>query len=358
MQNDLISETTATNDREFMQRCLFLAQKGLGHTYPNPLVGCVIVHQGKIIAEGWHQKAGAPHAEAMAIANVENKALLKKSTLYVNLEPCAHFGKTPPCADLIVNHKIPKVIIATQDPHKVVAGKGIEKLTQAGCKVIVNVLHQEASFLNRRFFTYHQQKRPYVILKWAQTKDQFISPKSKTKRSVFWITETLAQQRVHQWRSEEQAILVGVQTVVEDNPQLTTRHWNGNHPLRYVVDPQGRIPKNTSLMTDALPTFILQEEANNAYPPNKTVLKTDFSNCHSLLNTLYENQIQSVIVEGGRKTLNHFLEEGVWDEIRVFENPKEIKEGIAAPNFVGTARKKENVGKDTLSIYFNEAFQK
>lgn len=354
MQDDLISEKTTAQDIVFMQRCLFLAQKGLGQTYPNPLVGCVIVHQNKIIAEGWHQKAGGLHAEAMAIEAVENKNLLKKSTLYVNLEPCAHHGKTPPCANLIVKHKIPKIVIATLDPHKVVAGKGVKILKQAGCKIILNVLHKEASFLNRRFFTFHQQQRPYVILKWAQTQDHFISPTKKESDlgSVFWITETLAQQRSHQWRSEEQAIMVGIQTVVDDDPQLTNRHWKGNNPIRFIIDPQGRIPEKSKIMTDPYPSYFLNKNKGFDARNNKVSLKTDFTNCQTLLQTLFKMQIQSVIVEGGKTTLSSFLKEKICDEIRIFENPKKLRSGIPAPKLNKPPAKKEKLGSDTLTVFY------
>lgn len=353
MQDDLISNRATARDKHYMQRCLFLAQKGLGQTYPNPLVGCVIVYQDKIIGEGWHQKAGGLHAEAMAIEAVEHKNLLKKSTLYVNLEPCAHFGKTPPCANLIVKHRIHRVVVASLDPHKVVEGKGIKILTQAGCKVVLNVLNKEASFLNRRFFTFHQKKRPYIILKWAQTQDHFMGPtkNEKKKGSVFWITETLAQQRSHQWRSEEQGILVGVQTVVDDDPQLTTRHWSGNNPARFVIDPNKRIPKNSKIMTDAYASHLLNKKKVVVHK-NKVFLKTDFTNCKTILQALFNMKIQSVIIEGGRSTLNSFLKEELWDEIRIFENSKKLHSGIPAPLSNKIATKKEKLGNDSLTVYY------
>jgi len=354
MQNDFPSGFASTLDEQFMQRCLFLAAKGLGATYPNPLVGCVIVHQGKIIGEGWHKKAGTPHAEVNAIEAVEDKKLLKTSTLYVNLEPCAHYGKTPPCADLILKYKIPKVVIGTRDPHDQVAGKGIEKLQKAGCDVVLNALEKEAAFLNRRFFCFHQKKRPYIILKWAQTEDHFLGPKptAKTNGSVFWITGALAQQRVHQWRSEEQAIMVGVQTVIEDDPQLTTRHWEGKNPLRFVLDPNDRIPSQAKMLTDEFPTYLLNKEKKDSLSPQKTKKVTNFYSAKSILETLFKLNIQSVIIEGGAYTLNSFLKENLWDEIRLFQSTTKLEEGISAPEINLIPQNKEQLGEDQLFVYY------
>jgi len=220
-----------------MQRCLSLAEKALGNTHPNPLVGAVVVYQNKIIGEGWHKKAGEAHAEVNAINKVKQTSLLPKSTLYINLEPCSHYGKTPPCADLIIKSGIKKVVIASRDPNPQVAGKGIERLKNSGIEVIEDILKEEAEFLNIRFYTYHQKKRPYIILKWAQTEDGFIAPLKKDKQQPFWISNALAKQKVHQWRSQETSILVGVQTVIDDNPKLNTREWPGNNPLRLILDP-------------------------------------------------------------------------------------------------------------------------
>ena len=240
-----------------MKRCLALAEKAIGNTYPNPIVGAIIVHDNKIIGEGWHQKAGESHAEVNAINQVSNKTLLTESTLYVNLEPCSHFGKTPPCADLIVQFGIKRVVIASRDPNPQVSGKGILKLKEAGVEVIEAVLKKEAEFLNRRFYTFHQKKRPYIIMKWAQTEDGFISPLTNKTNRPFWISNNLSRQKVHQWRSQEASILVGVQTVVKDNPILNTREWPGNNPLRIILDPSDRIPEDATLLKDELRTIIL-----------------------------------------------------------------------------------------------------
>ena len=229
------------NDAAFMERCLFLAKKGLGNTYPNPLVGCVIVFEGKIIAEGWHKKAGGNHAEREAILNIRDQSLLSKSSLFVNLEPCDHYGKTPPCTDLILEMKIPRVIIGCLDQNKRVLGKGLEKLKQAGCEVKIGVLESKCQKLNRRFFSFHQKKRPYVILKWAESMDGFIAPKENQKK--YWLTNPLSKQLVHQWRSQEQSIMIGVQTVLNDNPKLDTRLWNGKNPVSIVIDPSQKLSK-------------------------------------------------------------------------------------------------------------------
>ena len=245
-----------TTDELYMQRCLFLARKAIGYTYPNPLVGSVIVHKGKIIGEGWHTKVGEPHAEVNAIASVKDKSLLKESTLYVNLEPCAHFGKTPPCADLIIEKKIPKIVIGCIDINSKVAGKGIERLRQAGREVIVGVLEAESQALNKRFFTFHAQKRPYIILKWAQTRDGFIAPLQQTQQAPVWISNAFSQQLTHLWRAQEGAILVGKHTVEKDNPSLTTRHWVGNTPLRLVIDNEHSLAKTLAIFQGD-PTVVL-----------------------------------------------------------------------------------------------------
>ena len=225
-----------TTDQRYMQRCLSLASKALGYTYPNPLVGSVIVHQGKIIGEGWHTKAGESHAEVNAIASVKDSSLLKESVLYVNLEPCAHFGKTPPCADLIIEKEIPKVVIGCMDIFSKVAGKGIERLQKAGCEVVVGVLEDECRALNTRFFTFHSKGRPYIILKWAQTRNGLIAPLHQEQQTPVWISNEFSQQLTHLWRAEEGAILVGRTTVERDNPSLTVRHWVGKNPLRLVIE--------------------------------------------------------------------------------------------------------------------------
>ena len=242
---------------KYINRCIELAQKGLGNTYPNPMVGSVIVHNDKIIGEGWHHIAGEPHAEVNAINSVQDQSLLKKSTIYVSLEPCSHYGKTPPCSDLIIAKEIKKVVIATVDPFAEVSGRGIKKLLSAGCEVIVGVLEKEAQELNKRFFTFHQKKRPYVILKWAQSEDCFLAPEDKETREPVWITNKYSNQLVHKWRSEEQGILVGTNTAILDNPKLNTRLWEGKHPTRILIDQNLRTPQNSALFDGSIKTIVI-----------------------------------------------------------------------------------------------------
>lgn len=311
-----------------MRRCFDLATKGLGNTYPNPLVGSVIVYRDTIIGEGWHHKAGEAHAEVNAINSVKNKALLKESTLYVSLEPCNHYGKTPPCAHLIVENKIPSVVIGTVDPFKQVNGNGITTLKKAGIEVVMSSLKEEAIYLNRRFFTLHQKQRPYLILKWAQSSDGFLAPlqeKRKTKSPVFLSTKE-DQILVHQWRKEEEAILVGAQTVIDDNPQLTTRWINGRHPVRVILDPNQRIPKDATVFSTHSPTYHL---TNQLLGLKKSSTPQQFLS--SSLTFLAQQNISSLIVEGGKKTLEYFINASLWDEARIFKSTTQLKEGIIAP---------------------------
>jgi diaminohydroxyphosphoribosylaminopyrimidine deaminase/5-amino-6-(5-phosphoribosylamino)uracil reductase len=329
---------------KYMARCLELAQKGLGTTYPNPLVGSVIVHNNQIIGEGWHHKAGEAHAEVNAVNSVKNKALLSEATLYVNLEPCSHFGKTPPCCDLLIDQQIPTVVIGSPDHNSKVNGSGIARLKSAGKEVIVGVLANECAQLNRRFFTFHQKKRPYIILKWAQSADGFIAPRTKTNRQPVWISNPHARQRVHQWRTEEQAILVGTQTVLDDNPQLTARDWPGNNPLRIVLDQHGRLPKDSAVFDSTAETLVLGKN------------DLDFSNqiASQITDLLYHKNIQSVIVEGGRQTLQTFIDENCWDEARVFTGAIHLVEGIPAPHIKAYSARQEKIDTDTLTTYYHD----
>lgn len=353
----MTSNQTQDRDQFFMARCLELSKKGLGYTFPNPMVGAVIVYNDTIIGEGWHHAAGSPHAEINALKQVKDKNLLKKSTIYVSLEPCCHFGKTPPCADAILTHKIPRIVVAIKDPHNKVAGKGIEKLRAAGCEVIVNVLEKEALELNKRFICFHQKKRPYIILKWAESCDGFIAPRNQNKGTIHWITGTFSRQLVHQWRSEEDAILVGVQTVNVDNPSLTTRDWVGQHPKRFVVDPNSRILHTATLLTDQYSTTVFSKEKQTFTNSAKktTVLKE--INVNTIIEKLYLEQIQSVFIEGGKKTLQSFLDAGLWDEARVFKGPKSLKSGIQAPLVNANPKSTLNINQDQLLFYYS-TFQK
>ena len=312
-----------------MQRCLDLAKKGLGKTYPNPLVGSVIIYHGKIIGEGWHQKAGTPHAEVHAIASVRDKSLLEAATLYVNLEPCNHFGKTPPCAKMIVEHQIPRVVIGCIDPFEQVNGSGVNTLKKAGVKVTTGVLEKEAIALNKRFFTYHQKKRPYLVLKWAQSQDGFIAPLAETrnKKSPVFLSSKEEQILVHQWRTEEEAILIGAETAVADNPQLTARWVEGNHPARIILDPKERLPKSLKVFDATAPTHQLSHALLGKHSTSspQAFLK-------AAIDYLYQKGYQSVLIEGGRTTLQHFIDMDLWDEARIFSTAVILEEGVAAPS--------------------------
>jgi len=341
----------------FKKRCLELAAKGLGSTYPNPMVGSVIVHEGKIIGEGWHQKAGQPHAEVNAIQSVKDKSLLKNSTIYVSLEPCSHFGKTPPCANFILEHKIPRVVVGIKDPHVKVAGKGIKILKEGGCEVSVGVLEKECYELNKRFFSFHQKKRPYIILKWAQSKDGYIAPLSKFEKQPVWISNERSRQLVHKWRTEEQAILVGTQTVLDDNPQLDARDWKGHQPTRIIIDRENSIPEHYHCKDHSINTLIFTKTNQESISSHLKYLTIDFSKntIPQMLKVMYDDGIQSLIVEGGLKTLQSFIDASTWDEARIFEGNSSLGEGIRAPLFSKntTITSKTSILKDILKIVHN-----
>lgn len=320
------------NHAPFMQRCIDLAYHGLGTTYPNPLVGSVIVHQGKIIGEGWHQRAGEPHAEVHAIASVKEVSFLTEATLYVNLEPCSHYGKTPPCAHLIVDKGIKRVVIGTTDPNPMVAGKGIAHLIAAGCEVIVGVLEDACNELNKRFFTFQQQHRPYILLKWAQTADGFIAPAKRNEQAPVWISNALSKQRSHQLRAAEQAILIGTQTAIDDDPSLTTRLWEGNSPIRIVLDKSLRIPPTAAIYDSTSKTIVITEQQKED-SDTVTYETIDFSEhfAKQICEVLYKHHIQSVIIEGGAQTLQTFIDAQLWDEAMVFEGKQTFVEGTKAP---------------------------
>ncbi len=338
-----------------MMRCLDLAKKGLGTTYPNPLVGSVIVHNNKIIGEGWHLQSGCNHAEVNAIQSVSDQSLLKESTIYVSLEPCSHFGKTPPCADLIIEKGIKNVVIGSMDPNPKVSGNGVEKLIDAGCTVTDGVLKNECDQLNIRFFNYHIKKRPFILLKWAQTKDNFIAPKKRKDQSPVWITNKHSQQLSHKWRTEEQTILVGTQTVLDDNPILTTRNWKGNSPIRLVLDRELKIPVDASVFDGKVKTIIFTEK-DELNKRNLIFETIDFSKdiAGQICGLLYRYNIQSVIIEGGTKTLQTFIDAGLWDEARVFTGQKTFNEGTKAPRLKGTIFSEEKIKSDILRIYRND----
>ncbi len=336
-----------------MLRCLQLAKNGLGTTYPNPLVGCVIVHNNKIIGEGWHDKAGNPHAEVNAIKNADTTKL-PEATLYVNLEPCSHFGKTPPCANLIIEKRLKTVVIGTTDPHEKVAGKGIEMLQKAGIEVIVGVMEEECKILNKRFFTFHEKQRPYVTLKWAETANGLVAPKSRYKQQPVWITNEFSRQWAHQLRAREQAILVGTNTVLEDNPSLTTRDWSGKNPIRVVLDRNLKIPDDASVLDSQSHTLVLSEKRKKN-EGNIVYELMDFSTniAQQLLDTLFSHSIQSLIIEGGSRTLQSFIDTQLWDEAFVFNGPGVFKEGVPAPKFEGKPIEKTQFGDDLMYHFKN-----
>jgi diaminohydroxyphosphoribosylaminopyrimidine deaminase/5-amino-6-(5-phosphoribosylamino)uracil reductase len=328
----------------FMQRCLDLAILGMGQVAPNPMVGCVIVHEGRIIGEGFHEFFGGPHAEVKAIDSVKNKALLAHSTLYVSLEPCAHFGKTPPCSDLIIESRISQVVIGTVDPFAKVSGKGIERMKSFGIAVEVGILEKECRELNRRFFTFHEKKRPYVLLKWAQTLDGFIDTDRTETNHPTWITNSLSKRLVHRQRSEESAILIGTNTADFDNPELTVREWAGNQPLRLVIDRAGRLKQTLHLFDEKATTWVFTEACKPDTDQVKFIL-LDFSQdiLPQLLSALYQREILSVVVEGGSILLNSFLHDGLWDEAFIYTGNQFFGSGVKAPCIVG-----ETIGFETL----------
>jgi len=328
---------------KYLKRCLELAKFGLPAAMPNPSVGAVIVYKEQIIGEGFTAAYGGSHAEVNAIKNVKDKSLLKDATLYVSLEPCSHFGKTPPCCDLILKHDIPTIVIGTVDPHSVVAGNGIKKLQDAGKKVLVGVLEKECIDLNRRFFTFHQKKRPYIILKWAESQDGYIAPTSKLEQKPIWITNEYSRQLVHKWRTEEQAILIGTQTAIDDNPRLNARDWCGKNPIKIVLDQKNRIPKENYIFDKQSETLLITADTIDF---NKKVGE-------QIAALLFENNIQSVIIEGGSRTLQTFLDEDLWDEARIFKGPIVFRTGVKAPHYSGTLISKSNIQNDELLIFKN-----
>jgi len=348
-------ETSSTHE-QYMLRCLELARLGFGQTAPNPMVGSVIVFNNKIIGEGYHHKFGDSHAEVNAIESVKDKSLLSESTLYVNLEPCSHFGKTPPCSELIIQHKIPRVVIGNVDPNRLVKGKGIEKLKSAGIDVTIGVLKEAGEELNKRFFMFHQKNRPYIILKWAQTDDGFIDiDRSPTQpHRPTWITNEEARMLVHKWRSEEQAIMVGTNTVFLDNPKLNVRNWTGNHPVRVLIDRSLRLPQNLNLFDGSIPTIVFtHKEVEPDENPKVEFVTIPFDEYlpEHMLGELYRRQIQSLIIEGGAKLINSFLEANLWEEARVFTGDKFFAAGIDAPKIGLSPHMRESWKDFRLDIF-------
>jgi diaminohydroxyphosphoribosylaminopyrimidine deaminase/5-amino-6-(5-phosphoribosylamino)uracil reductase len=340
-----------------MRRCLELAALGMGNVSPNPMVGAVVVYQGNIVGEGYHEKYGKAHAEVNAINRVIEKyanyaEILLQSTIYVSLEPCAHYGKTPPCADLIIKHRIPTVVVGCRDPFDQVDGKGIEKLQEAGIDVITGVLEEDCKWLNCRFFTRVQKHRPYIILKWAQTADGFFA---SADGSQFWITGLEARKLVHQWRGEEDAVLIGKNTAAIDNPQLNVRYGKGKNPKRVVIDRRLELNLALNIFDQSVETLIFNERKTDINGKNKYIALEDFDRFvpQYILYQLYLQDMQSVIIEGGAATLTQFIEAGLWDEARIFTGDVNLTEGINAPEIDGIMATEYFLGKDVLKILYN-----
>jgi diaminohydroxyphosphoribosylaminopyrimidine deaminase / 5-amino-6-(5-phosphoribosylamino)uracil reductase len=340
-------------DELYMRRCLQLAQQAEGQTAPNPMVGAVLVHNGMIIGEGYHHRCGLPHAEVNAIASVKNPELLPQSTLYVSLEPCSHYGKTPPCAKLIIEKRIPRVVVGMGDPNEKVNGRGIAMLSEAGVEVIEHVLEPECRWLNRRFITFHTKKRPFILLKWAQTADGFIDKiRDDASTPPLRISNEVTKTLNHQIRSVESAILIGTNTALLDNPHLTSRKWGSRNPVRMVVDRSLRIPADYRLLDDSAPTVVFNAKKDETIG-NISYVRLDFEQniVPQMVDYLYQHELQSVIVEGGRQLLQSFIDLDLWDEARIETSPVTIGDGVKAPNFPMKPTKIEFFGQNEMRIF-------
>lgn len=342
----------------FMRRCIELARKGAGNVAPNPMVGALLVHEGQIIGEGFHEKYGESHAEPNCIRQAVKSGFedkLKQSTLYVSLEPCAHFGKTPPCADLIIQYGIPKVVIGSRDPFPEVNGKGIEKLKSTGVEIEVGIEEEACQELNKRFFVFHRLHRPYITLKWAETADKFIAPLPQNGITRLQISNEYSNRLVHQWRSEEAAIMIGSGTAISDNPALTTRLWPGNSPVRLAIDLDLKLPQDLQIFDQTVQTIVFnlkihQEKENLIFYQ----LYKDASIVHQIVNALYQLKIQSVLIEGGARLLQSFIDEGIWDEARIIRNTSmQIAQGLPSPVLTnGVKNSVQTLETDTIEKYY------
>ena len=328
---------------KYISRCIELGKLGIGNTYPNPSVGCCLVVDDKIIGEGYTSISGGNHAEVNAINSVKDKSLLKLSTIYVTLEPCCHHGKTPPCVDKIIANGIKQVVIGIKDPNPLVCGKGIEKLKENGVEVISGVLKNECIAHHKRFLSYIINKRPYIILKWAETVDGFIAPKQKNINEPYWISNIKSRQLVHKWRSEEQAILVGAKTIREDDPRLTTRDWEGKNCDIYILSKNG-VQKDYKIFNQDSKVTILDSQEIDY---DKDIVK-------QICDKFYDDKILSIIVEGGTKTLSNFIDSDVWDEMRVFRTKEKLGDGIKGPRLKHKASNKVTIGDNELNYYLNK----
>ncbi len=347
------SITNITAHEIYMKRCLQLALLGAGNVAPNPMVGSVLMYENRIIGEGYHEVYGQAHAEVNCIASVAegDKHLINKSTLYVSLEPCVHYGKTPPCADLIIKYNIPRVVIGCRDSYKAVDGKGIEKLQNTGIEVITGILEQEARELNKRFFTFHEYKRPYIILKWAETANHFIGNKTNER---LLISNESTNRLVHKWRSEEAAILVGTSTALLDNPSLSNRLWTGKQPIRLVIDRELKLPESLHLFDKQQSTIIfnyLKNNKENNLIHHQIEKKKDLLS--QIMDACYQLNIQSILVEGGQKTLQSFIDSNLWDEARIITNTTlSVADGISSPILYNAKLDKSiALGDDRIDTY-------
>jgi diaminohydroxyphosphoribosylaminopyrimidine deaminase/5-amino-6-(5-phosphoribosylamino)uracil reductase len=346
-----------TEDIKFMRRCLELAAKAEGMTYPNPMVGSVIVYEGNIVGEGYHLRSGESHAEVIAINSVPDKSILRHSTLYVNLEPCSHVGKTPPCADFIISNHIPRIVIGATDTSGKVSGRGIKKLQDSGCEVITGILDAECRRVNRRFFTFHENRRPYIILKWAQSADGYLDIKRDDfhKTEPTWISGKPERVLVHKWRAAEQAILVGAGTIRADNPRLNVREWKGADPIKLILSSSGSF---SSKLTDNDPeskiiVFTHNPEARIS-GAKMFVLQEKRASSLQICEYLYSLDIQSVFIEGGAEVLGHFISTGLWDEARIFKGIDLFIEGVKAPMVSGSFFSRTVFSGSSLEIYLKK----
>ena len=337
------------NHKKYIQRTFYLAKKGIGKVAPNPLVGCVIVKNNKIIGEGYHKEYGDKHAEINAINNVSNKKEIEGSSVYINLEPCNHFGKTPPCSDALVKLKPKEVIISNKDPNPLTNGKSIKKLIDNNINVRSNILKEEGKELNKRFFKNQIKKLPFIILKWAQTSDGFIA---KSDGSSKWISNDISRTLVHKWRSEELGILVGAKTVNSDNPKLNVRSWDGKDPIRVIIDPNNRSSNKNDILSDTLPTLIYNKKRESKVQNKQFVRLLEF-NLLNILKDILSRGISSIMVEGGSFTLQSFIENNLWDEARVFVSDGKFKNGIKAPKI--KLSNPQKIGSDQLYLMKNYA---
>ena len=353
---------TGDDHLKFMKRCLELASKAEGLTYPNPLVGSVIVHDGRIIGEGYHVKAGSRHAEVIAVESVHDRSLLASSTLYVNLEPCSHYGKTPPCADRIIAEGIPVVVAGATDTSAKVSGKGFARLREAGCRVITDIANDECRFINRRFFTVNEKKRPYIVLKWAQSADGFIG-RDREKiitDGPLWITGSSERILVHKWRATEQAILVGGETVRADNPRLNVREWPGTNPIRLILSGSGDLPSDLVMNKLIGPQVVFTFFPEKVNMPGMVVVNLNRKEPSAIqvLDYLYRWGIQSLLIEGGSTVLNHFMSLGLWDEARVFQGYQVLGSGVKAPGVRGRLISQQVFSSSRMEIFIREEGEK